>query len=276
VLQKSILISRSGRRAHLRSALAPAIPVGSAKGVCPWVSNSLRRDAETPARSQPPRSSNFKFEAERIPPPIKALNPTQGDYLDALSTSPQVVVLGPAGTGKTWIAATYAADLYRNRRISKIILTRPNVPCGRSLGFFPGSLEDKFAPWVAPVVEAIKDRIGAPAYEIALKRGHIELVPFQVMRGRSWKNAFVLLDEAQNTTPAEIKMFLTRVGEDCTVIINGDVSQCDLDETSGLHTVLHLIKSQRLPVPVIEFTAADIVRSGLCAMWVRAFAGACL
>jgi phosphate starvation-inducible PhoH-like protein len=94
------------------------------------------------------------------------------------------------------------------------------------------------------------------------------------MRGRSWKNAFVLLDEAQNTTPAEIKMFLTRVGEDCTVIINGDVSQCDLEETSGLHTVLQLIKSQKLPVPVIEFTVADIVRSGLCAMWVRAFAGA--
>jgi phosphate starvation-inducible PhoH-like protein len=188
--------------------------------------------------------------------------------------SPQVVVLGPAGTGKTWIAATHAADLYRSRQISKIILTRPNVPCGRSLGFFPGSLEDKFAPWVSPIVEAIKDRIGAPAYEIALKRGHIEMVPFQVMRGRSWKNAFVLLDEAQNTTPAEIKMFLTRVGEDCTVIINGDVSQCDLEETSGLHTVLHLIKSQNLPVPVIEFTLADIVRSGLCAMWVRAFAGA--
>ena len=233
-----------------------------------------RRNARSIATAEIIEFQGSKFEAERLPPPIKALNPTQGDYLDALSTSPQVVVLGPAGTGKTWIAATHAADLYRARRISKIILTRPNVPCGRSLGYFPGSLEDKFAPWLAPIVEAIKDRIGAPAYEIALKRGHIEMVPFQVMRGRSWKNAFVLLDEAQNTTPAEIKMFLTRVGEDCTVIINGDVSQCDLDETSGLHTILRLIKSQKLPVPVIEFTIADIVRSGLCAMWVRAFAGA--
>jgi len=233
-----------------------------------------RRNARSIATAQIIDFQGSKFEAERLPPPIRALNPTQGDYLDALSTSQQVVVLGPAGTGKTWIAASHAADLYRSRRISKIILTRPNVQCGRSLGFFPGSLEDKFAPWVVQVVEAIKDRIGVPAYEIALKRGQIEMVPFQVMRGRSWKDAFVLLDEAQNTTPAEIKMFLTRVGEGCTVIINGDVSQCDLDETSGLHTVLHLIKSQRLPVPVIEFTAADIVRSGLCAMWVRAFAGA--
>jgi phosphate starvation-inducible PhoH-like protein len=237
-------------------------------------SKKKRRIARALATAEIIEFQGAKFEAERAPPPIKALTPMQGDYLDALSTSPQVVVLGPAGTGKTWIAATHAADLYRNRQISKIILTRPNVPCGRSLGFFPGSLEDKFAPWVVPVVEAIKDRIGAAAFDIALKRGHIEMVPFQVMRGRSWKNAFVLLDEAQNTTPAEIKMFLTRVGEDCTVVINGDVSQCDLDETSGLRTVLHLIKSQKLPVPVIEFTAADIVRSGLCAMWVRAFAGA--
>jgi phosphate starvation-inducible PhoH-like protein len=200
-----------------------------------------------------------------------ALNPAQADYLDALKTSPQVVVLGPAGTGKTWIAATYAADLYRQRRIRKIILTRPNVPCGRSLGFFPGSLEEKFAPWAAPLIETIQERIGAAAYEIALKNGEIEMVPFEVMRGRTFKDAFVLLDEAQNATPAEMKMLLTRIGEDCTVVINGDVSQCDLRETSGLGTVVHLIKSQMLPVPVIEFTREDIVRSGVCGMWVRAF-----
>jgi phosphate starvation-inducible PhoH-like protein len=212
-----------------------------------------------------------KFESERTLPPIKPLNPTQAAYLDALRTSPQVIVLGPAGTGKTWIAATYAADLFRNGYIDKIILTRPNVPCGRSLGYFPGTLEDKFAPWAAPVTEAIKERIGKAAYEIALKKGDIELVPFEVMRGRSWRNAFVLLDEAQNSTPAEIKTFLTRIGEDCTVVINGDISQCDLDQASGLSTVLCLIKSQMLSVPVIEFGHEDIVRSGVCAMWVRAF-----
>jgi len=91
------------------------------------------------------------------------------------------------------------------------------------------------------------------------------------MRSRSWKHAFVLLDEAQNTTPAEIKMFLTRIGEHCTVVVNGDVSQCDLQETSGLRVVLDLVAARRLPVPVIEFTLADIVRSGICAMWARAF-----
>lgn len=212
-----------------------------------------------------------KFSADRALQAIKPLNPTQADYLDALRTSAQVVVLGPAGTGKTWIAATHAADLFRQRKITKIILSRPNVPCGRSLGYFPGSLEEKFAPWAAPVIEAIKDRIGAAAFEIALKHGEIELVPFEVMRGRSWTNAFILLDEAQNATPIEMKMFLTRVGEDCKVVVNGDVSQCDLRESSGLRTVLHLVKSMMLPVPVIEFTMNDIVRSGICEMWVRAF-----
>jgi len=212
-----------------------------------------------------------KYQKERIVPPIKALNPTQADYLDALRTSAQVVVLGPAGTGKTWIAATEAADMYRQRQIGKIILTRPNVPCGRSLGFFPGSLEDKFAPWATPIVDAVKERIGSAAYDIAVRHGDIEMVPFEVMRGRSWKDAFVLLDEAQNTTPAEIKTFLTRVGEDCKVVVNGDVGQCDLDEDSGLAAVLHLIRSLKLPVPVIEFTISDIVRSGHCAMWVKAF-----
>ena len=234
-------------------------------------SKKRRRHGRTFETAEIIEFQGSKFDAERALPPIKPLNPIQANYLAALRGSPQVIVLGPAGTGKTWLAATYAADLLRNRQIDKIILTRPNVPCGRSLGYFPGTLEDKFAPWAVPVAEAIKERIGKAAYEIALKNGGIELVPFEVMRGRSWKNAFVLFDEAQNATPAEIKTFLTRVGESCSVVINGDVSQCDLSEASGLRTVVHLVKSQMLAVPVIEFTRADIVRSGACAMWVRAF-----
>jgi phosphate starvation-inducible PhoH-like protein len=214
----------------------------------------------------------LKFEAERELPPIRALNARQAEYLEALGSSDQVIVLGPAGTGKTWIAATHAADLYRRHRIERIVLTRPNVPCGRSLGFFPGSLEEKFAPWAAPVTHAIKERIGSGAFDIALKRGDIEMVPFEVMRGRSWDDTFVLLDEAQNTTPQEIEMFLTRVGEDCTVVINGDIAQSDLHQASGLSVALELIRTHGLPVPVVEFGVEDIVRSGVCAMWVRAFA----
>ena len=214
-----------------------------------------------------------KFQNDRVLPPIKALTPTQAQYLAALKSSQQIVVLGPAGTGKTWIAATHAADLFRAGRIDKIILTRPNVPCGRSLGFFPGSLQEKFAPWAVPIADAIKERIGDAAFDIALKRGNIEMAPFEVMRGRSWKNAFILLDEAQNTTVAEIKTFLTRVGENCVSVVNGDVNQSDIHQGSGLRKMIELIRARDLPVPVIEFEIDDIVRSGICAMWVRAFEG---
>ncbi|MCJ2117910.1 PhoH family protein [Methylobacterium sp. J-001] len=218
-----------------------------------------------------PRIHRTRFDDERILSPIQPLTDRQAEYLDALASSSQVIVLGPAGTGKTYIAGTRAADQLRQRRISKVVITRPNVPSGRSLGFFPGTLEEKIAPWVAPLTEAMKERMGQAAFEIALKTGDIEIVPFEVMRGRTFKNCLVILDEAQNTTTAEIKMFLTRIGDDCQVIINGDVSQTDLRETSGLRTVMHLIKSRMMPIPVVEFTRDDIVRSGICAEWVKAF-----
>lgn len=256
-----------GARAH-------AFILPSTRRSRPLAKNASKKRRRHERQLESAEIINFKdskFGNERALPPIKALNATQAEYLSALHRTPQMIVLGPAGTGKTWIAATHAADLFRNRQIEKIILSRPNVPCGRSLGYFPGSLEDKFAPWAAPVAEALKERIGKASYDIALKHGDIELVPFEVMRGRSWKNAFVLLDEAQNATPAEIKTFLTRIGDDCTVVINGDTSQCDLDAGSGLGAVIDMVKRQRLPVPIIEFTEADIVRSGMCAMWVRAF-----
>ncbi len=217
------------------------------------------------------RLHRTRFDEERHLSPVQPLTDRQAEYLEALGRSPQVIVLGPAGTGKTYIAGTRAADQLRQRRISKVVITRPNVPSGRSLGFFPGTLEEKIAPWVAPLTEAMKERMGAGAFEIALKAGDIEIVPFEVMRGRTFKNCLVILDEAQNTTTNEIKMFLTRIGDDCQVIINGDVSQTDLRETSGLRTVIHLIKSRMMPIPVVEFTRADIVRSGICAEWVAAF-----
>lgn len=216
---------------------------------------------------RPLRPHKTRFDEERHLAPIQPLTEAQGRYLEALASNAQVIVLGPAGTGKTFIAGTRAADLLRQRRISKVVITRPNVPSGRSLGFFPGTLEEKIAPWVAPLTEAMKERMGPAAFEIALKTGDIEIVPFEVMRGRTFKDCLVILDEAQNTTTAEIKMFLTRIGDDCQVIINGDVSQTDLREVSGLRTVIHLIKSRMMPIPVVEFTCDDIVRSGICAEW---------
>ena len=213
-----------------------------------------------------------KFEAERALPPIKALNPTQAAYLDALRTSPQVVVLGPAGTGKTWIAATHAADLFRNGRIDKIILTRPNVPCGRSLGYFPGTLEDKFAPWAAPVVEAIKERIGKAAYEIALKNGDIETGavrgdarPIVEERLRAARRGAEHHAGRDQDVPHPHRRGLHR-GRSTATSANAISTR-----PAACARCIHLIKSQMLPVPVIEFTRDDIVRSGVCAMWVRAF-----
>lgn len=227
-------------------------------------------DHETSTR----RPARQRHQVERELPPIRPMTPHQSDYLDALRVAEQIIVLGPAGTGKTYIAGTHAADRLRKREVRKIIITRPNVPAGRSLGFFPGTLEEKIAPWVVPLTETIKERMGAGAFDVAVKNGDIEIVPFEVMRGRTFDNAIVILDEAQNTTPAEIKMFLTRIGDGTQVIINGDVSQTDLRETSGLRTVIHLTKSNSLPIPIIEFELDDIVRSGICGMWVRAFEGA--
>jgi phosphate starvation-inducible PhoH-like protein len=209
--------------------------------------------------------------ADRTAPPIRPLTAAQADYLDALRFHPQVIALGPAGSGKTWIAAAYAADMFRAGQISRIILTRPNAPCGRSLGFFPGSLDDKFAPWAAPVLDVLRERMGGAAFDIARKNGAIEMAPFEVMRGRSWRHAFVLLDEAQNSTPEQMKMFLTRIGENCQVVVNGDADQSDIKETSGLRVILDLVARKNLPVPVIAFGHGDIVRSEICAMWARAF-----
>lgn len=218
------------------------------------------------------RQKHVDLQEERVErEPLRARTPKQAEYIAALSTQPQVISLGPAGTGKSYIAAVVAADLLRTRRIEKIILTRPNVPGGRSLGFFPGTLNDKFTPWAAQILHDLETRLGKGMFDYALRKGQIDLVPFEVMRGRSWANAFILLDEAQNTTPDEIKLFLTRIGEGSRVVINGDIRQSDIKATSGLAVVLDLVRRLGLPVSVIEFTLDDVVRSDLCALWLRAF-----
>lgn len=217
------------------------------------------------------RQSRYQEKHPRILREIHAITERQAEYLHALHEHPQVVVMGPAGTGKTYIAAATAANELLDRKIEKIILTRPNVPAGRSLGFLPGSMAEKIGPWVVPFTDVIEKYMGKGAYETAFKNKQIDIVPFEVMRGRTFDNAFIILDEAQNTLPSEMKMFLTRIGEESTVVINGDVKQSDLKADSGLTLILDMIRRQRLPVPVVEFTIDDIVRSDLCAMWIKAF-----
>ena len=212
-----------------------------------------------------------KFDETREKIKLVPKTDKQSEYITALIRADQTVVLGPAGTGKTYVAATYAAQQFALKNIDKIILTRPNIAAGKSIGYFPGTLEDKMAPWMAPVVEVLGRHLGRAVFDIGVKNGNIEIAPFETMRGRSFEHAFVLLDEAQNTTLDELKMFLTRVGEGSKVVLNGDISQTDLKDTSGLKKIIHLVKKHMLPIPVVEFGVEDIVRSDLCKLWIETF-----
>ena len=212
-----------------------------------------------------------KFAHERKLPPIKAKTPKQAEYMEAIRTSEQVICVGPAGVGKSFLPGSYAADALRENRVEKVILIRPNVSCGKSLGYMPGTLEEKYLPWLAPLTEPMKERMGAAAFDIAVKSGRIELLPLEIARGRSFRDCLVLADEVQNLTAHEAKMLLTRTGENCQMILTGDMSQSDIHGQSGLSVMIRLVKRHMLPVPIIEFTDADIVRSDLTAMWVKAF-----
>lgn len=202
---------------------------------------------------------------------LSPLNDNQKEYISALKSTDQIIVCGYSGTGKTYIAATYAANMYLARQISKIIVTRPNVSVGKDLGYFPGDLNEKFTPWAAPVLDVLEQQLGKGALETGLKNGNIVLSPLSTMRGRSFKDAFVLLDEAQNTTLSEIKMFLTRIGKGTKVVINGDIRQSDIKEASGLSKIIHMAKKYEMGIPVIEFGVDDIVRSDICRDWIINF-----
>lgn len=201
--------------------------------------------------------------------PLVAKTDKQQDYLDALRTSSQVFAIGPAGTGKTYLPTAYAGDLIRNRQIEKIVLTRPNVPAGPSLGFFPGEMEEKMAPWVVPFMETLKTRLGDSGLNDAIKRGSIEVVPFETMRGRTFNDSIILVDEAQNLTPSEMYMVVTRIGEEAQLIITGDIVQKDIKGDSGLEQALSVVKRNLVNATLIEFGHEDVVRGGICAQWVK-------
>jgi phosphate starvation-inducible PhoH-like protein len=142
---------------------------------------------------------------------------------------------------------------------------------GKDLGYLPGSLEEKTYPWALPVLDVLNKHLGKGTVDTAIKNGNIEMAPLALMRGRSFDNAFIIVDETQNITTHELKMLLTRVGEESTIVLNGDVQQSDLKEADGLSKVIHLAKKYMLPVPIIEFGVDDIVRSDICADWVKVF-----
>lgn len=217
------------------------------------------------------RKTNYKGAEAKKTSGLVPRTPKQKEFIDALSTSNQVFVLGPAGTGKTYVTATYASDQYATKAIDKIVITRPHVAVGKELGFLKGDLTEKTMPWALPVLDVLEKHLGKGTVETGIKNGNIEMAPLALMRGRSFDNAFIIVDETQNITTHELKMLLTRVGEGTTIVLNGDVQQSDLKEADGLSKVIHLAKKHMLPVPIIEFGVEDIVRSGICAQWVKVF-----
>jgi phosphate starvation-inducible PhoH-like protein len=217
------------------------------------------------------RKTTYKGASEAKTSGLVPRTEKQREFLAALKSSRQVFVLGPAGTGKTYVTATYAADLYVTKQIDKIVITRPHVAVGKELGFLKGDLTEKTMPWALPVLDVLEKHLGKGAVETGIKNNNIEMAPLALMRGRSFDDAFIIVDETQNITTHELKMLLTRVGENTTIVLNGDVQQSDLKEADGLSKVIHLAKKYLLPVPIIEFGVEDIVRSDITAMWVKTF-----
>ena len=215
--------------------------------------------------------TNYKNASAKEVSGLVPKNDKQKELLDSLKTSNQIFILGPAGTGKTYVTATYAADLYTLKEIDRIVITRPHVAVGKDIGFLPGTLEEKTYPWALPVLDVLQKHLGKGTVDTAIKNGNIEMAPLALMRGRSFDNSFIIVDETQNITIHELKMLLTRVGEGSKIVLNGDAQQSDLKEGDGLSKAIHLAKKHMLPVPVVEFGVGDIVRSDICAEWVKVF-----
>lgn len=205
---------------------------------------------------------------------IVAKNESQKQYLAALKIDTVIIALGPAGTGKTYLAAAYAATELTKGKIDKIILTRANVPTGKTLGHFPGTIEEKLGPWLSPITSVIKDVITPAAYDCQIKLGNIQLIPLETIRGRSFDRSIILVDEAQNLTFEEIKAITTRIGEHSKMVLMGDISQSDLKtgKDNALYKLTQLINKHNISnTSIVEFRIEDIVRSGICAAFVKAY-----
>ncbi|ELV9858566.1 phosphate starvation-inducible protein PhoH [Salmonella enterica] len=206
--------------------------------------------------------------------PIEALNEAQAHYLISLDKKMLTFATGEAGCGKTYLATAVAAQRLLDKEVEKIIVTRPVLQADEDLGFLPGDISEKFAPFFRPVYDVLQKRLGGSFLEYCLKPevAKVEIAPFAYMRGRTFENAVVILDEAQNVTASQMKMFLTRMGENVTVIVNGDITQCDLPGSvkSGLEDAMERFKPSEY-VGRIEFESEDCVRSELCKIALEAY-----
>ena len=205
--------------------------------------------------------------------PVKPKTLGQKNYIEAIRDNTVVFGIGPAGTGKTYLAVAMAVNAFRAKEVNRIILTRPAVEAGEKLGFLPGDLQQKVDPYLRPLYDALFDMLGAENFQRYQERGSIEVAPLAYMRGRTLDDSFVILDEAQNTTPEQMKMFLTRLGFNSKMVITGDVTQIDLPDgkRSGLVEVVRILKNID-DIETITFNEKDVVRHKLVQDIVKAYA----
>ena len=204
--------------------------------------------------------------------PIKAKTLWQKRYIDAIKKNTIVIGVGPAGTGKTYLAVAMAVQAFRDKQVNRIILTRPAVEAGEKLGFLPGDLQNKVDPYLRPLYDGLFDMLGVEAYNIYLQRGNIEVAPLAYMRGRTLDDAFIILDEAQNTTREQMKMFLTRLGVGSKAVITGDITQNDLPagKKSGLVHAMRILGGIE-GLEIVRFTEKDVVRHALVQRIIKAY-----
>ena len=204
--------------------------------------------------------------------PIKAKTLGQKKYVEAIKNNVVTLGIGPAGTGKTYLAVAAAVTAFRAKEINRIILTRPAVEAGERLGFLPGDLQSKVDPYLRPLYDALFDMLGPETYQKYLERGNIEVAPLAYMRGRTLDDSFIILDEAQNTSREQMKMFLTRLGFGSKIVITGDITQIDLpaDKVSGLREAMRVLKGVE-GIAVLRLTESDVVRHALVQKIIRAY-----
>ncbi len=203
---------------------------------------------------------------------IKSKTVGQKKYVDAIQKNVVTLAVGPAGTGKTYLAVAIAASQYKSKAVDKIILTRPAVEAGEKLGFLPGDLQEKVNPYLRPLYDGLQEMFGVETYQKLIEKGAIEVAPLAYMRGRTLSNAFIILDEAQNTTREQMKMFLTRLGENSKMVVTGDLTQTDLPEgkKSGLKEAVTILKNIE-GIAVRFLTEKDVVRHPLVQAIVKAY-----
>jgi len=204
--------------------------------------------------------------------PIKAKTLGQMKYVEAINSNTVTLSIGPEGTGKTYLAVAHAVAAFREKKVNRIILTRPAVEAGERLGFLPGDLQSKVDPYLRPLYDALFELLGADTYNKYLERGNIEVAPLAYMRGRTLDDSFIILDEAQNTSREQMKMFLTRLGFGSKIVITGDITQIDLppDKTSGLRDAMRVLES--VPdIAICKLSSKDVVRHELVSRIIEAY-----